>query len=80
MRDAAGIEAEYVAVEDVQPGSRIASGWRPWPVVERVECEQGGCRVLYESGVTAWVRRGTELPVLTYDPEEATRQSSRSES
>jgi hypothetical protein len=61
-RDSAGDAAEYVPIENVQPGEAICGGWKPWPIVRSVEVKGDEARMIFDHGAGGWQPLGMPVP------------------
>lgn len=68
-QDSAGVEFRILQMDDLQEGDRIAEGWRPWLVVERVEVEPQRARMHFVGGHTGgWCEPDSRVSVVVRDP------------
>jgi len=77
--DSTGIGIIEIPIDQVAPGMRIAGGWRPWAVVERVERKRVEENVEvrlhfanpHQEHHTGWLDRSEIINVVVADPEDA---------
>lgn len=71
--DTAGVQAVYHRKEELTHGMRMASGWRPWLVIDSTEDhpEDGTWRMVFTTGHKgAWISQDALIAIIVHDPEE----------